>query len=64
VATVRLTPVGHEYPQGIDVPIGELLAYSQGIGYTRMRLTGQKTLDVKESTERIDHLIRNAATPV
>jgi hypothetical protein len=60
LAKVRLTPVEPQYPNGIDVSVTELLTYSQQ-GFTRLRLTGQKTLDVKETTERIDSLIRQAA---
>jgi len=60
LAKVRLTPVEPQYPNGIDVAVTELLAYSQHPEFTRLRLTGQKTLDVKETTERIDSLIRHA----
>lgn len=61
LATVRLTPVGAEYPNGIDVSVTELITYSQQPGFTRLQLKGQKTLDVVETTERIDSLIRNAS---
>jgi len=60
LAKVRLTPVEPQYPNGIDVSVTELLTYSQQPGFTRLRLTGQKTLDVRETTERIDCLIRHA----
>lgn len=62
LATVRLTPVGSDHPNGINVSVAELLTYSQQIGYTRLRLRGQRTLDVAETTERIDHMVRRAVS--
>jgi len=61
LATVRLTPIGIESPNGVDVTVSELLAYSQQEGFTRLQLTGRKTLDVTETTDRIDYMIRNTA---
>ena len=63
LAKVRLTPIGVSFPNGIDVSVTELLSYSQHQGFTRLRLTGQKTLDVQETTERIDRLVRDASVP-
>ena len=62
LAKVKLTPVGVEHPNGVDVSVTEMLAYSQQIGFTRLQLTGKRTLDVTETTERIDLLIRRAAS--
>jgi hypothetical protein len=60
LAKVRLTPVDAVNPEGVDVVVSQLLTYSQEKGFTRLRLTGRKTLDVKETTARIDSLIRDA----
>jgi hypothetical protein len=38
-----------------------MLAYSQGIDFTRLNLIGGKVLDVKETTDVIDRLVRAAA---
>jgi hypothetical protein len=61
---IRLTPV-----EGVDgeiagqmiVPTLELIAYSQDLGRTRLHLTGRRTLEVKETTQDIDLLVRTAA---
>ena len=60
--SVHLTPATDKAPAAINVVISQLISYSQEMGFTRLRLTGHKTLDVKETTERIDHLVRRAAT--
>jgi len=60
VPSVRLTPVEVTGPGDISITISQLIAYSQNEGFTRLRLTGGKMLDVKESTDRIDYLIRHA----
>jgi hypothetical protein len=39
-----------------------MIAYSQGSDYTRLNLTGGKVLDVKETTDVIDRLVRAAAS--
>lgn len=59
--SVRLTPVAELGPAGINVVISQMISYSQETGFTRLRLTGRKTLDVKETTDRIDDLVRRAA---
>jgi hypothetical protein len=38
-----------------------MIAYSQGSDFTRLNLTGGKVLDVKETTDVIDRLVRAAA---
>jgi hypothetical protein len=38
----------------------ELIAYSQGLGHTLLHLTGRRTLEVKETTQEIDRLVRAA----
>jgi hypothetical protein len=59
---VHLTPVDAASEDGIDVAVSELIAYSQQRTFTRLRLIGRKTLDVKETTDRIDRLIRRASS--
>ena len=61
IPSVRLTPVAEMGPTGINVVISQMISYSQEVGFTRLRLTGRKTLDVKETTDRIDDLIRRAS---
>jgi hypothetical protein len=60
---IRLTPVrvGEDQPAG-QTPVSafEMIAYSQGLGHTRLHLTGRRTLDVKETTQEIDRLVRAA----
>lgn len=62
VPSVRLTPVAELGPTGINVLISQMISYSQESGFTRLRLTGRKTLDVKETTDRIDDLVRRASS--
>lgn len=45
----------------VRVSIVELIAYSQNSGFTRLNLTGGKVLDVKETTDQIDRLVRLAS---
>jgi hypothetical protein len=47
--------------ESVSVGVSELIAYSSQTGFTRLNLTGRKTLDVKETTEQIDRLMRNVA---
>jgi len=61
---ILLTPVKIEdgQPAGqTALPTYEIIAYSQGMAYTRLHLTGRRTLDVKETTQEIDLLVRAAA---
>lgn len=44
----------------VRVPASKLLAYDQQLGFTRLRLTGRTVLDVRESTDQIDRLVRTA----
>ncbi len=46
----------------IQVSPSQLLTYNQQIGFTTLRLSGGRLLEVKESTDEIDRLIRAAAT--
>jgi len=62
---IRLTPVNvrEGQPAGpMPLPTYEMIAYSQGLGHTRLHLTGRRTLDVKETTQEIDQLVRAAAS--
>ncbi len=62
VPSIRLTPAAEAGQIGIIIVISQMISYSQEVGYTRLRLTGGKTLDVKETTDRIDHLVRRASS--
>jgi hypothetical protein len=59
---ISLTPVPAELAQSpVSVLVSEMIAYSQGSDFTRLNLTGGKVLDVKETTDVIDRLVRAAA---
>jgi hypothetical protein len=45
----------------ISVILSQLITYAQEQGFTRIRLTGRKTLEVRETTGHIDYLVRAAA---
>ena len=62
VPSIRLTPATEVGPAGITIVISQMISYSQEVGFTRLRLTGGKTLDVRETTDRIDHLVRRASS--
>jgi hypothetical protein len=61
VQSIRLTPREPTEEGAISVIVSQLIAYAQEQGFTRLRLTGGKTLDVQEATDHIDHLVRSAA---
>jgi len=46
----------------IKVGVVDFITYSQNPGFTRLNLTGGKVLDVKETTDQIDRLVRTAAS--
>jgi hypothetical protein len=59
---ISLTPARTELAQSpVSVLVSEMIAYSQGSDFTRLNLTGGKVLDVKETTDVIDRLVRAAA---
>jgi hypothetical protein len=63
---IRVTLVRSESGQDpakltIHLTLGELIAYSQDYNFTRLNLTGGKVLEVKETTDEIDRLVRAAA---
>jgi hypothetical protein len=59
---ISLTPARTEQAQSpVSVLVSEMIAYSQGSDFTRLNLTGGKVLDVKETTDVIDRLVRAAA---
>jgi hypothetical protein len=59
---ISLTPARTEQEENpVSVAISEMIAYSQGSDFTRLNLTGGKVLDVKETTDVIDRLVRAAA---
>jgi hypothetical protein len=60
VPSVRLTPASGVDAGDISITISRLIAYTQNEGYTRLHLTGGKMVDVKETTDRIDFLVRRA----
>jgi len=60
-ATSQLfTPVELSGTGDVLITISQMIAYSQNDGFTRLRLIGGKMVDVKETTDRIDYLIRLA----
>jgi hypothetical protein len=59
---ITLTVVGNAQRMTIQVKPKEMLAYSQQTGFTKLRLTGNKVLEVEEGTDHIDRLIRCAAS--
>ena len=60
VPSVRLTPLEVIDSTDVNLTVSQMIAYTQNEGFTRLRLTGGKMLDVKETTDRIDFLIRRA----
>lgn len=63
VPKVSLTLMQTETGQVVvKVSIAEFIAYSQNTGFTRLNLTGGKVLDVKETTDQIDRLVRVASS--
>jgi hypothetical protein len=57
---IGLTPVQAEQHL-VSVSIAEMIAYSQESDFTRLNLIGGKVLNVKETTDQIDRLVRVAA---
>jgi hypothetical protein len=58
---ISLTLVGSsdgKTPSAFRVPAAQLISYVQQDGFTRLRLTGGRVLEVKESTDQIDRLVR------
>ena len=61
--SIKLTDIqAKPYLAIVHVRLNELIAYSQNLGFTRLTLTGGKTIDVKETTDQIDRLVRAAAS--
>jgi hypothetical protein len=46
----------------VSVQPTQMIAYDQKQGFTRLRLVGNKVLEVKEGTDQIDWLIRKVAS--
>jgi hypothetical protein len=46
----------------IRVSTLQLISYDQHAGFTRLRLLGGKVLEVKETTDQIDRLVRGATS--
>jgi len=42
----------------ILVPTGQLITYQEQNGFTRLRLTGGRIIEVREGTAEIDRLVR------
>ena len=55
-----LLVIGDDLLGQIALPTFEMIAYSQGFEHTRLHLTGRRTLEVKETTQEIDKLVRTA----
>jgi hypothetical protein len=49
-------------PGPVRVKAAQLIAYEQQQGFTRLRMRGATWLDVKETTDEIDRLVRVAAS--
>ena len=45
----------------IRVQAAQMLTYDQQIGFTRLRLTKGRILEVREGTDQIDRLVRGTA---
>lgn len=58
VVTLTLAVQGCEY----QVRLSQMLTYDQQVGFTRLRLSGGRNIDVRETTGEIDQLVRVAAT--
>jgi hypothetical protein len=64
-ATPRINLTLKQGQQGqmvVGVSISEFIAYSQNVGFTRLNLTGGKVLEVEETTDQIDRLVRAASS--
>jgi hypothetical protein len=62
---INLTPAkpkAGQRSQSIEVALTELIAYSQNGQHTRLNLRGGKTLEVEETTQQIDRLVKAAAS--
>jgi hypothetical protein len=46
----------------VGVSINEFIAYSQNTGFTRLNLIGGKVLEVQETTDQIDRMVRAASS--
>ena len=46
----------------IRVPTAQLITYDQQSGFTRLRLTGGRVLEVREGTDQIDRLVRGVTS--
>jgi hypothetical protein len=63
--TISLTAMQSQeglQPGAVRVKAEQLLAYEQQRGFTRLRMLGAKSLDVREGTDEIDRLLRAAAS--
>jgi len=58
---IRLTAIHPEGEATVMVTASHLLTYAENPGFTRLRLRGGRTLEVRETTDHIDRLIRAAA---
>ena len=65
VVGIHLTPVRSETgqsPLSFGVALSELIAYSEDSHRTRINLTGRRSVNVQETVQQIDGLVRIAAT--
>ena len=60
---VRLTPAkaGRDSMAQVVLQCADLIAYWQDLGFTRLHLRGRRILEVRETTNEIDVLVRSAA---
>jgi hypothetical protein len=62
---IQLTPARTQVaqsPLSFDVALSELIAYSEDCNHTRINLTGRRIVNVQETAQQIDCLVRTAAT--
>jgi hypothetical protein len=61
---IRLTAIHPEGETMVSVIAAQLLTYAENQGATRLRLTGGRVLEVRETTDHIDRLIRAASSNI
>jgi hypothetical protein len=58
---IRLTAIHPGGEAMVAVTASHLITYAGHPGFTRLKLTGGRVLEVRETTDHIDRLIRAAA---
>lgn len=60
--SISLTPTQGSEGATRTVLLSQLLTYAEERGFTRLRLVGGLEMQVRETTDQIDRLVRTAAT--